>query len=118
VDLQISIGWVWVAGGYRYSISRVVGDVYQEQASSGLAMEVEVCRRYLVSAVAVDVMLQLFEDGIKVLEVEENSLSNAAIDISNWADKMEAEYLTVQTLGYVKRLDRGTICSDAEFSSI
>lgn len=88
--------------GHKYSISKVVNGVYQELASSGLVSELEVGRWYLVSAVAVDTKLQLFVDGVKVLEVQDSSISNGAIGFRNWANTMQAEYLNVQSLTWSK----------------
>ncbi len=84
--------------GHKFSISKVVGGVYQELASSGLASEVVVGRWYLVSAVAVEDTLQLFVDGVKVLEVQDNSLSHGAVGFSSWGGIMQAQYLTVQSM--------------------
>ena len=64
-----------------------MGGVYQELVSSGLASEVESGRWYLFSAVAVDYMLQLSVDGVKVLQVQDSSLSNGAIGFRNWVVK-------------------------------
>ena len=94
--------------GHKYSISKVVNGVYQELASSGLASEVELGRWYLVSAVAVDGVLQLYVDGIKVLEAQDTSLSKGAIGFRDWSGTMQAEYLNVQSMTWSKTYDAGT----------
>ena len=88
--------------GHKYSISKVVNGVNQELASYGLASEVEVGRWYLVSAVAVDGILQLFVDGTNVLQVQDNSLSKGAIGFRDWAGTMQAEYLNVESKTWSK----------------
>ena len=102
--------------GHKYSISKIVGGVYQELASSGLASEVDVGRWYLVSAVAVDNKLQLFVDGAKVLEVQDGSLSNGAIGFRDWAGTMQTEHLTVQSMTWSKTLGTGTAQSVVQTS--
>ena len=88
--------------GHKYSISKVVNGAYTELASFRLASEVEAGRWYLVLAVAVDGMLQLFVDGAKVLEVQDTSLSNGAIGFRNWASTMQSEQfdVNVQLIGW------------------
>jgi hypothetical protein len=94
--------------GHKFSISKVVGGVTQELASSGLASEVEVGRWYLVSAVAVDGTLQLFVDGINVLQVQDNSLSKGGIGFRDWSGTMQAEYLNVESITWSKTYGTGT----------
>ncbi len=65
--------------GHKYSLSRVVDGVYQELAFSGLYSEVEAGRWYTVSAVAVCGSLQLFVDGVKVLEALDYSHPSGAV---------------------------------------
>jgi hypothetical protein len=91
--------------GHKYSISKVVNGVYEELVSFGLASEVVTGKWYLVSAIALDGMLQLFVDNVKVLEVQDASLAEGAIGFRNWAGTMQAEQLTVasnsQTIGWI-----------------
>ena len=69
----------------------------QELASSGLISEVEVGKWYLISAVVVDNTLQLFVDGVKVLEVQDNSLSHGAVGFVTYDGTMRTKELVVQT---------------------
>ena len=88
--------------GHKYSISKVVNGVNQELASYGLASEIEVGRWYLVSAVAVDDVLQLFVDGTNVLQIQDNTLNKGAIGFRDWAGTMQAEYLNVESKTWSK----------------
>jgi hypothetical protein len=90
------------AWGHRYSISKVVNGVYTELASSGFASEVEVGRWYMVSAVVIDSTLQLFVDGVKVLEVQDSSHPSGAVGFRTWDGSMQANQLTVQSMGWSK----------------
>jgi outer membrane protein assembly factor BamB len=84
--------------GHKFSISKMVDGVGTELASSGLISEVEVGRWYMISAVVVDSTLQLFVDGVKVLVVQDNSLSNGAIGFITYNGTMQAKQLVVQSL--------------------
>ena len=99
--------------GHKYSISRIVGGVEQELAYSGLASEVDVGRWYLVSAVAVDSRLQLFVDGVKVLEVQDSSLPYGAVGVRTWGGTMRAEYLNAQLATISPSVPTGSIVVNA-----
>ena len=83
--------------GHKYSISKVVNGIYQELNYSGLASEVVAGRWYLVSAVAVGSSLQLFVDGVKVLEVQDNSHSIGVVGFRNFNGTMQASHLVIQS---------------------
>ncbi len=93
--------------GHKYSISRVVNGVYTELAFSGLYTEVEAGRWYTVSAVAFCGRLQLFVDGVKVLDAldysnpsGDYSHPSGAVGFRVWQDTMQVEQLIVQSLGW------------------
>jgi hypothetical protein len=101
-----SLNYYWLGLGcweHKYSISRVVDGVYTELAFSGLASEVEVGRWYTITAVAFVDTLQLFVDGVKVLEVQDNSHPNGAVGFRTWDGTMQAGQLVVQSLGWSKK---------------
>ena len=83
--------------GHKFSISKMDNGTGTELASSGLINEVEVGRWYMISAVVVDSTLQLFVDGVKVLEVQDNSLPNGAVGFITYDGTMQAKELAVQT---------------------
>ena len=83
--------------GHKYSISKVVDGVYTELAYSGVASQVEVDRWYSVSAIAVGNNLQLFVDGVMVLEVQDSSHPTGAVGFRNWNGTMQAQLLVVQS---------------------
>jgi uncharacterized repeat protein (TIGR02543 family) len=86
--------------GHKYSISRAVDGVYTELASSGASSEVQVGKWYTVTAVAVSGTLQLFVDGIKVLEANDYSHPNGAIGFRTTTGTMEATQMVAQSLGW------------------
>ena len=81
--------------GHKYSISKVVNGVYQELAFYGLASELEANRWHLISAVAVNDVLQLFVDSVEVLRVRDSSISSGAIGFRNWADTIQVNQVFV-----------------------
>ena len=83
--------------GHKYSISKIYNGTGTELASSGLISEVVVGRWYMISAVVVDTTLQLFVDGDKVLEVQDNSLPHGAVGFITYNGTMRAKELAVQT---------------------
>ena len=83
--------------GHKYSISKVVNGVYQELTYSGSASDVVSGRWYLVSAVAIGNSLQLFVDGVKVLEVQDSSHPIGAVGFRGWNGTMQASHLIIQS---------------------
>jgi hypothetical protein len=83
--------------GHKYSISKVVNGVYQELTYSGSASEVVAGRWYLISAVAIGNSLQLFVDGVKVLEVQDSSHPIGAVGFRGWNGIMQASHLIIQS---------------------
>jgi len=83
--------------GHKYSISKVVNGVSQELTYSGSASEVVAGRWYLVSAVAIGNSLQLFVDGVKVLEVQDSSHPIGAVGFRGWNGIMQASHLIIQS---------------------
>ena len=81
--------------GHKYSISKVLNGVPQELTSFGLASELEANKWYLISAVAVDNVLQLFVNNVKVLEWQDTSLSTGAIGFRNWAGTTKVNQILV-----------------------
>jgi hypothetical protein len=86
--------------GHKYSISRVVDGVFEELAFSGLYSEIEAGKWYTVSAVVVCGSLQLYVDGVKVLEVLDYSHPKGAVGFRVWQDTMQVGQLVVQSLGW------------------
>jgi hypothetical protein len=65
-----SVNFYWIGLGvlsHKYSIGRVVNDVYTELASSGLSSELQAGRSYAVTVVAVSGLLKMYVDGGKGL---------------------------------------------------
>jgi hypothetical protein len=86
--------------GHKYSISKMVDGVGTELASSGSISTVEVGRWYMISAVVVDNTLQFFVDGVKVLEVQDTSLSNGAVGFITYNGTMQARHLLIQSKNF------------------
>ena len=83
--------------GHKFSISKMFNGTGTELASFGLISEVEVGRWYMISAVVVDSTLQLFVDGVKVLEVQDSSLANGAVGFITYGGTMQAKQFSVQS---------------------
>ena len=83
--------------GHKFSISKMDNGTGTELASSGLISEVEVGRWYMISAVVDDSTLQLFVDGVKVLEVQDSSLKNGAMGFITYNGTMQARHLSIQS---------------------
>jgi hypothetical protein len=94
---EVNFYWLGLGcGGHKYSIARVVDGVYEELAYFGLDSEVEVYRWYTLTVAAVSGTLQLFVDGVKVLEVQDDSHPYGAFGFRTWKGSMQAEQLIVQ----------------------
>ena len=87
---------------HKYSIAKIVDGVGTELASSGLGSQVEVDRWYTLTAVAVCGTLKLLVDGVKVLEVQDDSLSAGAVGLASWDGTVQAQQIVVQSLGWSK----------------
>ena len=83
----------------KYCISKVVGIDTNviKLASTGLKSEVELNRWYTVSAIVEGNTLQMFVDGIMVLEAQDNSHPNGAVGVRLWNGTMQADYFIAET---------------------
>ena len=93
--------------GHKYSISKVVNGVSQELTYSGSASEVVPGRWYLISAVAIDNSLQLFVDGVKVLEIQDSSHLEGTAGFRGWNGTIQASHMIIQSKEFNIKLQTG-----------
>ena len=95
-----AVNFYWVSLGawnHKYSIGRVVNDVYTELASSGLNSELQAGKSYAVTVLAVSSSIKMYVDGSMVLEISDNALPSGGVGFRTYGGTMNAQQMIVKS---------------------